>query len=175
MRNTQNNWIKIFILSGFTLILPKSFGQKPSFTYFDVNTLCNDAKVLALKNDLPKGWRLRSSRSNFFIERIEPVYLPKEALKSIEHQTQPVEKWIDGKKLILFKTKAYFLMTVEKQLPTDLQKNNKFIGQRVYLSKDYTFFLWQKHGYTYSNYVLPTNLYDEFRSIEKLLYTHWTP
>jgi hypothetical protein len=29
-------------------------------------------------------------------------------------EAQPVEKYVNGKKMLLFKTKAYFLMSVEK-------------------------------------------------------------
>lgn len=173
MKNAQINWIKVYLLSGFILICQTIFAQSSTFRYLDVNTLCKDKKVLLLKNQLPSGWQLRTNGSNFFIERINPVFLPQEALKSIETQTQPVDKVVNGRKMLLFKTKAYFLMTVEKRLPSDATKSNLKSIKSIYLTDYYTFFLWQKHGYTYSKHVLPANLYEEFRSIEKLLQETW--
>ena len=64
-------------------------------------------------------------------------------------KTQPVERYLNGKKILLFKTKAYFLMSVEKKIPTKLNNKQKSIMKAVYESDFYTFFLWQKHGYTY--------------------------
>lgn len=173
MKNAQINWIKFYILSGFILISHTFFGQNTAFRYLDVNTLCKDKRVLALRNELPKGWRFRTNGSNFYIERIDDVYLPKEALKSIEMKTQPVEKYLNGKKILLFKTKAYFLMSVEKKIPTRLNNKQKSIMKAVYESDFYTFFLWQKHGYTYAKTILPQNLYEEFREVEKLLANYW--
>lgn len=173
MKNAPINWIKFYFLSGFMLISLSFFGQNATFRYLDVNTLCKDKRVLALRNELPKGWRFRTNGSNFYIERIEDVYLPKEALKSVELKAQPIEKYVNGKKMLLFKTKAYFLMSVEKKLSTQLNNKQKTIMKAIYESDYYTFFLWQKHGYTYAKTIIPKNLYDEFREVEKLLADYW--
>lgn len=64
-------------------------------------------------------------------------------------------------------------MSVEKKIPTKLNNKQKSIMKAVYESDFYTFFLWQKHGYTYAKTILPQNLYEEFREVEKLLANYW--
>ena len=171
--NHQINPIKIFLLCFITLHLSYSYAQKDTFRYLDLNTILKDKKIQLVKNQLIKGWTMRANGSNFYIERQESVYLPQSALKSLESNADIVTKNIEGKKVMMMKTKAYFLMTIEKRMPNDKIELFKTTAKAIYQTDYYTVFLWQEHGFTYSNKTIPNNLNEEFHEIEKLVGSLW--
>jgi hypothetical protein len=139
----------------------------------DMNTILKDKKIQSAKNQLLNGWTMRANGSNFYIERKNEVYLPQSALKSLESNTNVITKNINGKKVMLMKTKAYFLMTIEKKKPNDKLDLIRTTAKAIYQTDYYTIFLWQEHGFTYSTKTIPSNLNEEFLSIEKILGTLW--
>ncbi|MES2518744.1 MAG: hypothetical protein V4585_11590 [Bacteroidota bacterium] len=170
---SQINTIKIFFLCLFIILDNGSYAQTSTFKYLDMNTILKDGKIQLAKNQLLKGWTMRANGSNFFVERQQEVFLPQSALKSIESNANVVSKVIGGKKVLLMKTKAYFLMTIEKKLPNDKVELLRTTAKAIYQTNYYTIFLWQEHGFTYSNKTIPSNLNEEFRSIEQLLGSLW--
>lgn len=170
---SQINTIKLFLLCFFIISSGCLNAQTGDFRYLDMNTILKDSKVQLAKNQLLKGWTMRANGSNFYIERTENVFLPQSALKSLESNTNIVSKNIGGKKILMMKTKAYFLMTIEKRLPNDKVQLLRTTAKAIYQTDFYTIFLWQEHGFTYSNKTIPATLNDEFRSIEKLLGSIW--
>ena len=170
---SQINTIKLFLLCFFIISSGCLNAQTGDFRYLDMNTILKDSKVQLAKNQLLKGWTMRANGSNFYIERTENVFLPQSALKSLESNTNIVSKNIGGKKILMMKTKAYFLMTIEKRLPNDKVQLLRTTAKAIYQTDFYTIFLWQEHGFTYSNKTIPATLNDEFRSIEKLLGSLW--
>jgi hypothetical protein len=171
--NRQINIIKIFLLCFFFTNAYLSNAQNNGFRYLDLNTILKDKKIQQAHNQLPKGWSMRANGSNFYVERKQEVYLPQSALKSLESNTNSVEKVVNGKKILMMKTKAYFLMTIEKRLPNDKVELFKTTAKAIYQTDYYTVFLWQEHGFTYSNKTIPSNLNEEFLKIEKLLGNLW--
>ena len=170
---SQINTIKLFLLCFFIISSGCLNAQTSDFRYLDMNTILKDSKIQLAKNQLLKGWTMRANGSNFYIERIENVFLPQSALKSLESNTNIVSKNVGGKKILMMKTKAYFLMTIEKRLPNDKVQLLRTTAKAIYQTDFYTIFLWQEHGFTYSNKTIPATLNDEFRSIEKLLGSLW--
>jgi hypothetical protein len=170
---SQINTLKIFLLCFFILFSKYSDAQTSTFRYLDMNTILKDNKIQLAKNQLIKGWSMRANGSNFYIERQEYVFLPQSALKSMESNTNTVFKNVHGKKVLMMKTKAYFLMTIEKKMPNDKVELIRTNCKAIYQTDYYTVFLWQEHGFTYSNKTIPSNLNDEFRAIEKLLGSLW--
>ena len=170
---SQINWIKLFLLCLFTLFYLCINAQTSTFGYLDMNTILKDKKIQAAKNQLMKGWFMRANGSNFYVERQEEVFLPQSALKSMENNANVVEKNINHKKVMMLKTKAYFLMTIEKRLPDKKLALFRTTAKAIYQSDYYTIFLWQEHGFTYSNKTIPNNLREEFWSIEKTLGSLW--
>lgn len=171
--NRQINTIKLFLLCLFILFCPNSYTQANTFKYLDMNTILKDNKIQLAKNQLLKGWVMRANGSNFYVERQEEVFLPQSALKSMENNANVVSKNIGGKKIMMMKTKAYFLMTIEKRLPNEKLELFRTTAKAIYQTENYTIFLWQEHGFTYSNKTIPNNLNEEFWSIEKLLGSLW--
>jgi hypothetical protein len=169
----QINTIKLFLLCLFVLSLFRSNAQTSTFRYLDMNTILKDNKIQIAKNQLIKGWSMRANGSNFFVERKEEVFLPQTALKSLENNASMVEKKVGGKKLMMLKTKAYFLMTIEKRIPNDKLALYRTTAKAIYQTDYYTIFLWQEHGFTYSNKTIPSNLSEEFKAIEKILGGLW--
>ena len=169
----QINPIKIFLLGLLIKFSFSSNAQNSNFRYMDLNTILKDKKVQLAKNQLLAGWAMRANGSNFYIERQNEVYLPQSALKSMESNTNTVEKMVNGKKILMMKTKAYFLMTIEKRIPNDKIELFKTSAKAIYQTDYYTVFLWQEHGFTYSNKTIPKNLNEEFLQIEKLLGSLW--
>jgi hypothetical protein len=169
----QINPIKIFLLCLLINLPFSSYTQNSNFRYLDLNTILKDKKIQLAKNQLLAGWTMRANGSNFYIERQKEVYLPQSALKSLESNTNSVEKIINGKKILMMKTKAYFLMTIEKRMPNDKIELFKTTAKAIYQTDYYTVFLWQEHGFTYSNKTIPSNLNEEFLQIEKLLGSLW--
>ncbi len=172
MKNTQRNWIKLAFLCGFILFISKNYGQ-PAPTNLDMNTLLKDRKIQFVKSQLLKGWSMRINGSNFFIERDKEIYLPQTALKSVDTKASVVSKTLEGKKVLMMKTKAYFMMTVEKKLPDDKVAILKQSTKGVYQTDNYTIIVWQEHGFTYSTHTIPENLKDEFQAIETLIGANW--
>ncbi len=170
---SQINRIKIFLLCLFVLLHQRSHAQTSTYRYLDMNTILKDTKIQMAKNQLIKGWSMRANGSNFFVERHEEVFLPQTALKSLENNAKVVEKKVGGKKLMMLKTKAYFLMTIEKRIPNDEIALFRTTAKAIYQTDYYTIFLWQQHGFTYSNKTIPSDLNKEFLSIEKLLGSLW--
>ncbi len=171
--NPQINTIKLFLLYLFIVSCTKTYAQTSTFRYLDMNTILKDNKILTAKNQLINGWSMRANGSNFYVERREDVFLPQTALKSLENNANVVEKKIGGKKLMMLKTKAYFLMTIEKKMPNEKLSLYRTTAKAIYQTDYYTIFLWQEHGFTYSNKSIPNNLNEEFWSIEKLLGGLW--
>ena len=171
--NHQRNTIKIFLLCFIVLHYSSSYAQESAYVYLDLNTILKDKKIQLANNQLVKGWVMRANGSNFYIERKEEVYLPQSALKSLEANTNIVNKNVGGKKVMMMKTKAYFLMTIEKRMPNDKIELFKTTAKAIYQTDYYTVFLWQEHGFTYSNKTIPNNLNEEFHEIEKLLGSLW--
>jgi hypothetical protein len=171
--NHQINTIKLFLLCLLLLFTLGSLAQSSSFQYMDMNTILKDKKIQSAKNQLLNGWTMRANGSNFYIERKNEVYLPQSALKSLESNTNVITKNINGKKVMLMKTKAYFLMTIEKKKPNDKLDLIRTTAKAIYQTDYYTIFLWQEHGFTYSTKTIPSNLNEEFLSIEKILGTLW--
>ena len=171
--NHQVNTIKIFLLCVLILHLTSSNAQVSTFHYLDLNTILKDKKIQVAKNQLLAGWSMRTNGSNFYIERHNEVYLPQSALKSLESNANVVSKNINGKKVMMMKTKAYFLMTIEKRMPNDKIELFKTTAKAIYQTDFYTIFLWQEHGFTYSNKTIPSNLNEEFQHIEKMLGIVW--
>lgn len=171
--NPQINPIKLFLLCLFILHFTSSNAQVSTFRYLDLNTILKDKKIQLSKNQLLSGWSMRANGSNFYIERQNEVYLPQSALKSLESNANMVSKNIGGKKVMMMKTKAYFLMTIEKRMPNDKVELFKTTAKAIYQTDFYTIFLWQEHGFTYSNKTIPSNLNEEFQQIEKMLGTVW--
>lgn len=169
----QINTVKIFLLCSLIPHLTSSHHQVSTFRYLDLNTILKDKKIQSAKNQLLGGWLMRANGSNFYIERQNEVYLPPSALKSLEFNANVVSKNIGGKKVMMMKTKAYFLMTIEKRMPNDKIELFKTTAKAIYQTDFYTIFLWQEHGFTYSNKTIPSNLNDEFQHIEKMLGTVW--
>lgn len=169
----QINPIKIFLLCLFILHLSCSYAQVSTFHYLDLNTILKDKKIQLAKNQLLSGWSIRANGSNFYIERQNEVYLPQSALKSMEFNANVVSKNIGGKKVMMMKTKAYFLMTIEKKMPNDKVELFKTTAKAIYQTDYYNVFLWQEHGFTYSNKTIPSTLNEEFQQIEELLGTLW--
>jgi hypothetical protein len=169
----QINPIKIFLLCFFIGLQNSSDAQNSNFRYLDMNTILKDKKIQLAKNQLLGGWTMRANGSNFYIERQNDVYLPQSALKSLESNTKTVEKIINSKKVLMMKTKAYFLMTIEKRMPNDKVELFKTTAKAIYQTDYYTVFLWQEHGFTYSNKTIPKNLNEEFQQIEKVLGSIW--
>jgi hypothetical protein len=170
---SQINIIKLIFLCFFVLFHYSSYAQTSTFRYMDMNTILKDNKIQLAKNQLIKGWSMRANGSNFYVERQEEVFLPQSALKSMENNTNIVFKNVHGKKVLMMKTKAYFLMTIEKKLPNDKVELIRTTCKAIYQTDYYTVFLWQEHGFTYSNKTIPSNLNEEFRAIEKLLGSLW--
>jgi hypothetical protein len=170
---SQINIIKLFLLCLFVLFSNGSHAQTSTFRYLDMNTILKDNKIQTAKNQLIKGWSMRANGSNFYVERREEVFLPQTALKSLENNANVVEKKVGGKKLMMLKTKAYFLMTIEKKLPNEKLALFRTTAKAIYQTDYYTIFLWQEHGFTYSNKTIPSNLNEEFWSIEKILGGLW--
>ncbi len=170
---SQINTIKLFLLCLFVLFHLSSQAQIDTFRYLDMTTILKDNKIQLAKNQLIKGWSMRANGSNFYIERREDVFLPQTALKSLETNANVVEKKVGGKKLMMLKTKAFFLMTIEKRIPNEKIALFRTTAKAIYQTDYYTIFLWQEHGFTYSNKTIPSNLNKEFLSIEKLLGTLW--
>jgi hypothetical protein len=171
--NHQVNPIKLFLLCLLLTFSWISQAQNSGFYYLDLNTILKDKKIQMAKNQLPTGWKMRANGSNFYIERQNEVYLPQSALKSMESNTNTVSKTINGRKVLMLKTKAYFLMTIEKRMPNDKIELFKTTAKAIYQTDYYTVFLWQEHGFTYSNKTIPSNLNEEFLQIEKLLGNLW--
>lgn len=171
--NHQVNTIKIFLLCLLILHLATSNAQVSTFGYLDLNTILKDKKIQLAKNQLLRGWSMRANGSNFYIERQKEVYLPQYALKSLESNANMVSKNVNGKKIMMMKTKAYFLMTIEKRMPNDKIELFKTTAKAIYQTDYYTIFLWQEHGFTYSNKTIPSNLNEEFQQIERMLATVW--
>lgn len=170
---SQINTIKLFLLCLLALPQFSSNAQTSTYSYLDMNTILKDSKIQMAKNQLIKGWSMRANGSNFYIERREDVFLPQTALKSMENNANVVEKKMGGKKLMMLKTKAYFLMTIEKRIPNDKIALFRTTAKAIYQTDFYTIFLWQEHGFTYSNKTIPSTLNKEFQSIEKLLGSLW--
>jgi Neuraminidase (sialidase) len=170
---SQINTLKLFLLCLFILFSKSSDAQTSTFRYLDMNTILKDNKIQLAKNQLFKGWAMRANGSNFYIERQGDVFLPQSALKSMENNTNIVFKNVHGKKILMMKTKAYFLMTIEKKLPNEKVELIRTTCKAIYQTDYYTVFLWQEHGFTYSNKTIPSNLNEEFRAIEKLLGSLW--
>lgn len=169
----RKNIRKQFLLYFFALCQSNSYAQTSAFKYLDMNTILKDNKIQIAKNQLIKGWSMRASESYFYIERHEEVFLPQTALKSLENYAKVVEKKVEGKKLMMFKTKAYFLMTIEKKIPDEKLVLYRTTAKAIYQTDYYTIFLWQEHGFTYSSKTIPKSLRDEFWQIEKLLGSLW--
>ena len=170
---SQINRIKLFLLHLFMVFQFSSTAQTSTFRYMDMNTILKDAKIQMAKNQLIKGWSMRANGSNFYIERREDIFLPQTALKSLENNANVVEKKVGGKKLMMLKTKAYFLMSIEKRIPNEKIALYRTTAKAIYQTDYYTIFLWQEHGFTYSTRTIPGNLKEEFLSIEKLLGSLW--
>jgi hypothetical protein len=170
---SQINNIKLILLCLLVFIQNSSQAQTGTYRYMDMNTILKDNKIQLAKNQLLKGWAMRANGSNFYVERQEAVFLPQSALKSMENNTNIIFKNIHGKKVLMMKTKAYFLMTIEKKLPNDKVELIRTTCKAIYQTDYYTVFLWQEHGFTYSNKTIPSNLNQEFRAIEKLLGSLW--
>ncbi len=170
---SQINTAKLILLCLFIFKINSSPAQTSTFKYMDMNTILKDNKIQLAKNRLIKGWSMRANGSNFYIEKEGEVFLPQSALKSMENNTNIVFKNIRGKKVLMMKTKAYFLMTIEKKLPNDKVELIRTTCKAIYQTDYYTVFLWQEHGFTYSNKTIPSNLTDEFRAIERLLGSLW--
>jgi hypothetical protein len=170
---SQINIIKLILLCLFIFTQNSSHAQTSTFRYMDMNTILKDNKIQIAKNQLIKGWSMRANGSNFYIERQDDVFLPQSALKSMENNTNNVFKNVNGKKVLMMKTKAYFLMTIEKKIPNEKVELIRTTCKAIYQTDYYTVFLWQEHGFTYSNKTIPSNLNDEFRDIEKLLGSLW--
>ncbi len=171
--NPQINTIKLFLLCLFILFCPSSYAQASTFRYLDMNTILKDSKIQIAKSQLLKGWVMRANGSNFYVERKEEVFLPQSALKSMENNANVVSKNVGGKKVLMMKTKAYFLMTIEKRLANEKLALFRTTAKAIYQTDYYTIFLWQEHGFTYSNKTIPSNLNEEFWIIEKLLGGLW--
>lgn len=171
--NHQVNPIKIFLLCLFILHLSSAYVQVNKFYYLDLNTILKDKKIQLAKNQLLAGWSMRANGSNFYIERQNEVYLPQSALKSLESNAHIIFKNIGGKKIMMMKTKAYFLMTIEKRMPNDKIELFRTTAKAIYQTDYYTVFLWQEHGFTYSNKTIPNNLNEEFQQIEEMLGKLW--
>lgn len=171
--NRQINTVKLFLLCLFILFYSSSHAQASTFKYLDMNTILKDSKIQSAKSQLIKGWVMRANGSNFYIERQAEVFLPQSALKSMENNANVVSKNVGGKKVMMMKTKAYFLMTIEKRLPNEKLELFRTTAKAIYQTEYYTIFLWQEHGFTYSNKTIPNNLNEEFWSIEKLLGSLW--
>jgi len=171
--NTQINTVKLFLLCLFILFCPNSYTQPSTSGYLDMNTILKDNKIQLAKNQLIKGWVMRANGSNFYVERQVEVFLPQSALKSMENNANVVSKNVKGKKVLMMKTKAYFLMTIEKRLPNEKLELFRTTAKAIYQTDYYTIFLWQEHGFTYSKKTIPSNLNEEFWSIEKLLGSLW--
>jgi hypothetical protein len=171
--NHQINTLKLFLLCLLFSPIQQIIAQNAGFRYLDLNTILKDKKIQQAKNQLPNGWNMRANGSNFYIERQQEVFLPQSALKSMENNTNTVSKMVNGKKVLMMKTKAYFLMTIEKRLPNDKIELFKTTAKAIYQTDYYTVFLWQEHGFTYSNKTIPSNLNEEFLKIEKLLGSLW--
>ena len=169
----QINPLKMFLLCLLINASSSSYAQNSNFRYLDLNTILKDKKIQLAKNQLLAGWTMRANGSNFYIERQKEVFLPQSALKSLESNTKTVSKVINGKKILMMKTKAYFLMTIEKRMPNDKVELFKTTAKAIYQTDYYTVFLWQEHGFTYSNKTIPSNLNEEFLTIEKLLGNLW--
>ncbi len=169
----QINPIKLFLLCFLIAHFSSSYSQVSTFRYLDLNTILKDTKILMAKNQLLAGWTMRANGSNFYIERQNEVYLPQSALKSMEANTNTVSKTVNGKKVLMMKTKAYFLMTIEKRMPNDKIELFKTTAKAIYQTDYYTIFLWQEHGFTYSSKTIPSNLNEEFHQIEILLGGLW--
>jgi hypothetical protein len=169
----QRNRIKLFLLCVFALSYLCSCAQSSTFRYLDMDTILKDNKIQLAKNQLIKGWSMRANGSNFYIERQEYVFLPQSALKSMENNANVVSKNIGGKNVMMLKTKAYFLMTIEKRLPNEKIALFRTTAKAIYQTDYYTIFLWQEHGFTYSNKTIPSNLKEEFWSVEKTLGSLW--
>lgn len=170
---SQINTTKLFLLCLFILFNTNVYAQMDSSGRLDLNTILKDNKIQMAKNQLIKGWSMRANGSNFYVERHEEVFLPQSALKSLETHANVVEKKIGGKKLMMLKTKAYFLMSIEKKIPNEKISLVRTTAKAIYYTDYYTIFLWQEHGFTYSNKTIPSNLNQEFRNIEKLLGGLW--
>ena len=170
---SQINTTKLFLLCLFILFNTNVYAQMDSSGRLDLNTILKDNKIQMAKNQLIKGWSMRANGSNFYVERHEEVFLPQSALKSLETHANVVEKKIGGKKLMMLKTKAYFLMTIEKKVPNEKISLVRTTAKAIYYTNYYTIFLWQEHGFTYSNKTIPSNLNQEFRNIEKILGGLW--
>jgi hypothetical protein len=173
MKITQRNWIKLVSLCGFIFFTIHLKAQETAFRYLDMNTILKDKKIQILKSQLIKGWSMRANGSNFFIERKEDIFLPQSALKSVDTKAAVVAKNVGGKKVLFMKTKAFFLMTIEKKLPTEKVKQLKATAKAIYQTDYYTIFLWQEHGFTYSKQTIPSNLQEEFQTIETLMGSQW--
>lgn len=173
MKITQRNWIKLAFLCGFMLFIMPSSGGKESQSSADLNIILRDKKIQSLKSQLLKGWSMRCNGTNFYIEREKEVFLPQSALKSVDTKASVVTKTIGNKKVLMMKTKAYFMMTVEKKLPADKVAILRNSAKGVYQTDLYTIILWQEHGFTYSKNTIPHNLKDEFQTIETLMGSNW--
>lgn len=173
MKITQRNWIKLAFLCGFMLFLNTVIEGNDVQSALDLNMILKDKKIQIVKNQLIKGWSMRANGSSFYIERNNDIFLPQTALKSIDSRASVVTKTIGKKKVLMMKTKAFFMMTVEKKLPADKVAILRNSAKGVYQTDFYTIILWQEHGFTYSKHTIPHNLIDEFQAIETLMGTNW--
>ncbi|MEY4539170.1 MAG: hypothetical protein RLZZ306_927, partial [Bacteroidota bacterium] len=62
---------------------------------------------------------------------------------------------------------------IEKRIPNDKIALFRTTAKAIYQTDFYTIFLWQEHGFTYSNKTIPNTLNKEFQVIEKLLGSLW--
>ncbi|MEA5428549.1 hypothetical protein [Arcicella lustrica] len=173
MKITQRNWIKLAFLCGFMLFVNTVSGGKDAQAVLDLNVILRDKKIQLVRSQLIKGWSMRANGSNFYIERNQDIFLPQTALKSIDSRASVVTKTIGKKKVLMMKTKAFFMMTVEKKLPADKVAIIRNMAKGVYQTDYYTIILWQEHGFTYSKHTIPNNLKDEFQAIETLIGASW--
>ncbi|MBB6002456.1 hypothetical protein [Arcicella rosea] len=165
--------MKLAFLCGFMLFFNTVIEGNDVQSALDLNMILKDKKIQIVKNQLIKGWSMRANGSSFYIERNNDIFLPQTALKSIDSRASIVTKTIGKKKVLMMKTKAFFMMTVEKKLPADKVAILRNSAKGVYQTDFYTIILWQEHGFTYSKHTIPHNLIDEFQAIETLMGTNW--
>ncbi|MFC0183773.1 hypothetical protein [Pseudarcicella hirudinis] len=146
------------------------FSQTKPFQYLDVNTLQKDRKIAVIKSLLPKGWEMKTNGEQFFIERNQPVLVTQNAIKSVDKHAATIKHKMAGKDVLMIRTKAFFRFTVEKKWNENALKNiGKTSALRVFNSDYFTFFLWDKHAFSYTGITNPAELKEEFLEIERLL------
>jgi hypothetical protein len=159
----QKKWFLILFLCGFILI--ELNAQEKPFQYLDMNTILKDKKILAIKQQLPAGWEFKANGSQLFLIRKQQVIVPFGAVRSTGSKAETITKMIGGKKVMLLKTQAFILFTVEKKMTFSSDKPQKFNALNVFNSDYYTFMLWEKQGYSKSEQVEPQTLMNEFDTI----------